>query len=367
MNTVQTNKNKGRSAKHAVLAILIMAVLVLTPLILNGVDSATDLVFKNSGGEEVEDPILDGPAIYFESVNDGTGITFKSLSDNVRIDVSDMSLCLKSDVDVGAYYIDATAKDVNGYLVDTGIRFVLVNGDSSAVADLTAPDYNSPFNIMTEDTVSEPQPFAFSSNTDYGIQIYTYQMYEATTPPEGFEGMSFEFTFRPTTEWREITFINEGETLKTILKNIEDTIGDEFPEVEKPGYKLDGWYCNDALVTEDTNVGTLDVDEEGVSVIEAKWILVPSGDWPKITDRLIEEQTYEDKKYQKWETTYLWQDGSKYIIESDIYVDLQDKYLDGVANATFKVKGQEECTLWISDDGERVLVAVPQINNLFLQ
>lgn len=354
----------------AVSALAVLTMVLLSCIIVTSADARAEIQLQDEEGNEKIAPIMEGSYTAFYTVSTDGIVTFNIVSDQ-PINVTPTYLAI--DADVGTYQLTISATGVEGSVLElTGIDFCLEDtsvGDDSEVfhAILVKNEEESENFVgiaMDGDDVAK-----LKMDGRYKISVYPAGDYPSSTVPPVIDASSITFTFKiePSEGWREVTFTSEGEVILTTLLEENGPVG-TLPDVSRPGYTLDGWYCEDILVTEtEPNVSELPVNEEGVSVINAVWILTPSGDWPKITDRLVEEQVYEDKKFQKWETTYLWQDGSKYIIESDIYVDLQDKYLDGVANATFKVKGQEECTLWISDDGERVLVAVPQINNLFLQ
>jgi len=314
----------------------------------------------DSDGNDITSPLVDGIEISFDFESKESGSMYTTQEDNVRLDT--IEAYLRVVADAGEFNIKASAENLSGYLSDTGVLIKAISGtDSDTVftAEITSESNEAYFLNGSEKAI-------FTAGSMYKLQLLTATKYESDQPPVSSTGITFGFEPELIGGYRALTFMSEGEVLLQDIYSTDSQIG-SFPPVEdKPGYRLAGWYVGDDFeVKTDTYVRDLPGEQD--VTIEARWILAPSGDWPKITDKLIDEQISDDKKTKTWETTYLWQDGSKYIIDSIITTDLDDNYLTGYADAVFKVKGQEDCSLRIIDDGDRILVFVPQINNLFLQ
>ena len=349
----------------AISALAVLSMILLMSFIIVSADAdsgdGVTIELQNEDGS-ARDTLIQNTNIAFRTVTDLDGNVTYTVDAGTEIQMEPAYLVITADT--GTYDLEVSATGADRSILSlTGINFCFTDvADATKVFNATLTSENNYTSIAAGDEGI--------SAGKYAITVSTAVAYSDTRIVTEIPAITFTFKIEASSDWKQLNFISDGETIDTVLKEITSTVG-EFPAVEKSGYRLIGWHWVDVDgtehdVTSQTLVSEINPDQSEAEII-AEWAPISDGDWPKITDKLISEEISDNQKKQTWETTYLWQDGSKYIINSIITLDLEGKFIDGTVDSVFKVKGQEDCQLRIVAEDGRILVFVPQINNIFLQ
>ena len=245
-------------------ACVITAVLITTPLYTcdthaQEVSDSFSLKLTDSDGNDLSDPLFGGDVTFFFDTYDTKYGTIYKL--NAMISIRTIPANLIINASGGLFRLAVSAKGMDSFIGQTGMRITITNEDNTFNADLIEGDnYSTEFKNGANIAALDP-------NTNYAVSICLIDGYESTVPPESVTDIKITFQAIASDGFHQVMFISQDDVVESYMA-FDNYVIEEVPSVSRSGYSFKGWYTLDGK--EITN-GYVISPNDGDIIAYAEW------------------------------------------------------------------------------------------------
>ena len=245
-------------------ALVITAVLIVTPLFTcdshaEEISDSFSLKLTDSDGNDLSDPLFGGDVTFFFDTYDIKHVTIYKL--NAMISIRTVPANLIIHASGGLFRLAVSAKGMDSFIGQTGMRITITNEDNTFNADLTGENkYSTEFKNGENIAALDP-------NTNYAVSICLIDGYESTVPPESVTDVKITFQAIASDGFHQVMFISQDDVVESYMA-FDNYVIEEVPSISRSGYSFKGWYTLDG---KEINNGYVISPNDGDIIAYAEW------------------------------------------------------------------------------------------------